>query len=94
MSILLWWPGINFAISAVAIILDLAFVSKKGNFIYDGGPTVITAPYLINELFELFEKDPKNYIKISPLKILPIDVQLKIHNPLGMLTCTVKKDII
>ena len=32
--------------------------------------------------------------KISPLKILPIDVQLKIHNPLGMPTCTVKKDII
>mgnify|MGYP007000061174 len=32
-------------------------------------PTVITAPYLINELFELFKKDPNNYIKLSPLKV-------------------------
>ncbi len=46
-----------------------ARVFKKNGFIYDGGPTVITAPYLINELFELFKKDPKDYIKLSPLKI-------------------------
>jgi len=46
-----------------------ARVFKKNGFIYDGGPTVITAPYLINELFELFKKDPKDYIKLEPLKI-------------------------
>ena len=46
-----------------------ARVFKRNGFTYDGGPTVITAPYLINELFELFKKDPKNYIKLSPLKI-------------------------
>ena len=46
-----------------------ARVFKKNGFIYDGGPTVITAPYLIYELFEIFKKDPKDYIKISPLKI-------------------------
>jgi phytoene desaturase len=46
-----------------------ARVFKKDGFVFDGGPTVITAPYLINELFELFQKDPKNYIKLSPLKI-------------------------
>ena len=46
-----------------------ARVFKKNGFIYDGGPTVITAPYLINELFELFKKDPKDYIELSPLKI-------------------------
>ena len=46
-----------------------ARVFKKNGFTYDGGPTVITAPYLINELFELFNKDPKDYIKLSPLKI-------------------------
>ncbi len=46
-----------------------ARVFKKKGFIFDGGPTVITAPYLINELFELFKKDPKNYIELSPLKI-------------------------
>ena len=45
-----------------------ARVFKKNSFIYDGGPTVITAPYLINELFELFQKDPKNYIKLTQLK--------------------------
>ena len=46
-----------------------ARVFSKNGFIYDAGPTVITAPYLINELFELFKKDPKNYIELSPLKI-------------------------
>ncbi len=46
-----------------------ARVFKKNGFIFDGGPTVITAPYLINELFELFKKDPKKYIELSPLKI-------------------------
>ena len=44
-----------------------ARVFKKNGFIYDGGPTVITAPYLINELFELFKKNPKDYIKLKPL---------------------------
>ena len=28
-----------------------ARVFKRNGFIYDGGPTVITAPYLIDELF-------------------------------------------
>ena len=46
-----------------------ARVFKKNGFTYDGGPTVITAPYLINELFELFEKNPKDYIELSPLKV-------------------------
>ena len=46
-----------------------ARVFRKNGFIFDGGPTVITAPYLIYELFELFDKDPKNYIKLSPLKV-------------------------
>jgi len=46
-----------------------ARVFIRNGFTYDGGPTVITAPYLINELFELFKKDPKDYIKLSPLKV-------------------------
>ena len=32
-----------------------ARVFKRNGFTFDGGPTVITAPYLINELFELFK---------------------------------------
>ena len=46
-----------------------ARVFKKNGFIYDGGPTVITAPYLIYELFDLFKKNPKDYIELAPLKI-------------------------
>ncbi|WP_435089925.1 phytoene desaturase family protein [Candidatus Pelagibacter bacterium nBUS_30] len=46
-----------------------ARVFRKNGFTFDGGPTVITAPYLINELFQLFQKDPEDYIKLSPLKI-------------------------
>jgi phytoene desaturase len=46
-----------------------ARVFKKNGFTFDGGPTVITAPHLINELFELFKKNPRDYIELSPLKI-------------------------
>jgi phytoene desaturase len=46
-----------------------ARVFKRNGFTFDGGPTVITAPYLIDELFELFNKDPKDYIELAPLKI-------------------------
>ena len=46
-----------------------ARVFKKNGFTFDGGPTVITAPYLINELFDLLKKDPKDYIELTPLKI-------------------------
>ena len=46
-----------------------ARVFKRNGFTFDGGPTVITAPHLINELFELFKKNPKDYIELSPLKI-------------------------
>jgi phytoene desaturase len=46
-----------------------ARVFKKNGFTFDGGPTVITAPYLINELFELFDKKAEDYIKLTPLNI-------------------------
>ena len=45
-----------------------ARVFKKNGFTFDGGPTVITAPYLINELFELFNRNSKDYINLVPLK--------------------------
>lgn len=44
-----------------------ARVFKQGGHTFDAGPTVITAPHLINELFELFGKNPKDYIQIIPL---------------------------
>ena len=46
-----------------------ARVFKRNGFTYDGGPTVITAPHLINELFKLFKKDPKDYIELTSLKV-------------------------
>ena len=46
-----------------------ARVFKRGNFIYDAGPTVITAPYLFEELFSLFDKKISDYVKIVPLNL-------------------------
>ena len=46
-----------------------ARVFKKGSFTYDGGPTVITAPYLFEELFSLFNKKISNYVEIVPLDL-------------------------
>ncbi len=38
-------------------------------FEYDAGPTVITAPYLLNELFEMLDESPKDYFNL--LKVRP-----------------------
>jgi len=46
-----------------------ARVFKKDKFTYDGGPTVITAPYLFEELFSLFNKKISDYVKIVPLDL-------------------------
>ena len=35
-----------------------AYVYEQEGFIFDGGPTIITAPWLIDELFALAEKKP------------------------------------
>ena len=45
-----------------------ARVFKKNGFTFDGGPTVITAPHLIHELFQLFNRDPQDYINLKPLE--------------------------
>ena len=60
----------NHKVTLIEKHLDLggrARTFKKNGFTFDGGPTVITAPHLIYELFHLFNKNPQNYIKISPL---------------------------
>ena len=62
----------GFAVTLVEKHPDLggrARVFKKGKFIYDGGPTVITAPYLFEELFSLFNKKISDYVKIVPLDL-------------------------
>ncbi len=46
-----------------------ARVFKKDGFTYDAGPTVITAPYLLQELFALFNKNISDYVAIKPLDL-------------------------
>src|SRR5271166_5514374 len=44
-----------------------AQVFEKDGFRHDAGPTVITAPFLIDELFELFGKKSEDYFGLKPL---------------------------
>ena len=44
-----------------------AYVFEDKGFIYDAGPTIITAPFLIDELFELAGKKTEDYVKIVPV---------------------------
>ena len=44
-----------------------ARVFKKSGYTFDAGPTVITAPFLFDELFKLFKKDRKKYVKFVRL---------------------------
>ena len=44
-----------------------AQVFKKNGFKHDAGPTVITAPFMFDELFELFGEKRSDYINFKPL---------------------------
>ena len=44
-----------------------ARVFKKKGFTFDAGPTVITAPFLFDEIFELFNKKREDYVKFVKL---------------------------
>lgn len=44
-----------------------AQVFERDGFRYDAGPTVITAPLLLAELFELFGKSMNDYLQLVPL---------------------------
>lgn len=73
--------GIASALRLKAMNYDVTIIEKnpdlggrartfyKNGYTFDAGPTVITAPYLIEELFSLFQKNIKDYVKIVPLKI-------------------------
>lgn len=45
-----------------------AQVYRRGGFTFDAGPTVITAPFLFEELFELFGKRLADYVDIVPVE--------------------------
>ena len=44
-----------------------ARVFKRKGYTFDAGPTVITAPFLFDELFQLFNKKRENYVKFVEL---------------------------
>ena len=44
-----------------------AYVFEQDGYRFDAGPTVITAPWLIHELFELFGKRSEDYVRIVPV---------------------------
>jgi phytoene desaturase len=44
-----------------------ARVLEKDGFRFDAGPTVITAPYLLHELFELVGRDSRDYFTLVPV---------------------------
>ncbi len=41
---------------------------QRDGFHFDAGPTVITAPYLFDELFDLFGKDRADYFELVPVE--------------------------
>jgi len=45
-----------------------AYLYEQDGFRFDGGPTVITAPFLLDELFELSGRKPSDYIKLVPVE--------------------------
>lgn len=44
-----------------------ARVFKRDGFSFDAGPTVVTAPYLLDELFERVGRDRRDYVELVPL---------------------------
>lgn len=44
-----------------------AGVFRDAGFTFDAGPTVITAPYLITDLFEMLDENPLDYFELRPI---------------------------
>lgn len=44
-----------------------AYVYRQDGFTFDAGPTVITAPFMIDDLFAGAGRNPRNYIDIVPV---------------------------
>ena len=44
-----------------------ARVFRRGGYTFDVGPTVITAPYLLEELFALVGRDMADYVELMPV---------------------------
>lgn len=55
-----------------------AYVYEKNGFHFDGGPTVITAPYMFDEVFSAAGKNREDYVKF-----VPCDPFYRIYDPNG-----------
>ncbi len=44
-----------------------AQVYRRGGYVFDAGPTVITAPFLFDELFALFGRETRDYVDLRPV---------------------------
>ncbi|CAA9382442.1 MAG: Phytoene dehydrogenase, partial [uncultured Chloroflexia bacterium] len=44
-----------------------AYVYEQEGFTFDGGPTVITAPFMIDELFANAGRRTEDYVKLVPV---------------------------
>ena len=44
-----------------------AGVFQRDGYTFDAGPTVITAPHLFDELFELVGREPRDYFELQPV---------------------------
>ena len=44
-----------------------AYVYEQDGFTFDGGPTIVTAPWLIHELFELAGRRTEDYVRLVPI---------------------------
>ena len=54
-------------IDRLSAIGGRAQVFNRGGFKHDAGPTVITAPFLFDELFELFDENREDYVEFRAL---------------------------
>ena len=55
-------------IDRLGVLGGRAQIITRNGYKYDTGPTVITAPFLFEELFNLFNENIKDYIKFVPLE--------------------------
>lgn len=44
-----------------------AYVYEQDGFVFDGGPTIITAPWMIHDLFKLAGRRTEDYVSIVPV---------------------------
>ena len=54
---------LNFLKNLINWVGEQEYLKGKG-YTFDAGPTVITAPFLFEELFQLFNKKRDDYVKV------------------------------